>query len=475
MPAAAIPVMGAVKGISARFMPGSAQRQANTLLQDAFEKDEITGDLLESGLDANRAAGGVVADVGVPIPGGGGRTSNMEVQKLARYAAAAGNRDAQRMLEARQAGQGERITDAIDSNISPSTIGQFIRRVTKERKARADEDYGEVYKTEVGITDELKDFFRNTEVQDAYKGAKKIAAAEGRTLLPLTETVGDQIIYNIPTARGLDTIKRSLDDEVRKAHRAGADQYRVALQELRDEFRSHLDEIIPGYKDARGAYAGSSAALEAAESGKNLVTKPSVDITLEDIAEMGAHEREGFLAGVASALRHISDKTADGNDKARKLIGTKYIRDRIRLAFGDDEAGHQAFVAKLNTEAALFKTYGGSMGGSKTAPMQMDKEAIEGGAAVIDLARATAGDPAAAARAASKAFGWFGAPPGRVADQLQPKLFSQDPEVQRMAAALLRRNNQKPRAYSQGAGGGMTRALLTPATTVVPGKQLGFY
>ena len=55
MPAAAIPVMGAVKGISARFMPGSAQRQANTLLQDAFEKDEITGDLLESGLTVQRA------------------------------------------------------------------------------------------------------------------------------------------------------------------------------------------------------------------------------------------------------------------------------------------------------------------------------------------------------------------------------------------------------------------------------------
>ena len=129
-------------------------------------------------------------------------------------------------------------------------------------------------------------------------------------------------------------------------------------------------------------------------------------------------------------------------------------------------------MASIKTEEALFKTYGGAMVGSRTAPMLMDKAAIEGGETFADAARATAGDPTATVRLLGKASNWLRAPPSRVLERLQPMLFSQDPAKQRMAAALLGR---KPRPYSQGAGGGILRALLTPATTVVPGKELGLY
>jgi len=465
-----LPGAGALikKGASAvaRRFPGGSTRQAEGLFRNQAAGSGLNAQSLKQGLD-ELGPQGVVADLG-----------NRNVRDLARFA---GNKDinktAQDMLQKRNVEQGLRIETQIDKQIADKSLGRFLQETSELRRLDANKNYGKLRETPVELSSKLKGFFQNVEIQDAYKGAKKIAGAKGEKLTPLftkDKKTGVKT-YLKPDMKTLDYIKQAMDDKVDAAFRGSnpAPKLGDALKTLRNDFRNHVDELVPEYKQVRSNYAGHSAAMESAEEGTKFINSKTYYIP--NIKEMGAHELDAFKVGVADALRYKVLSPQDGADVTKKIFGSELNRRRLRLAFGSDDKGkadYKEFEKVIKNEIKMAETNAAVSSGSRTAPMLQDESNFGKAAAILsEGVQITGGNPVAlanaGARASSKIADMLQTPPEAVARKLSKLLLSQNPEDKAEAIRILGKGQTKgnklsnfltrPAAISSGYVGGMTQ------------------
>mgnify|MGYP003673339101 FL=1 len=445
-----VAMAGASKVLSpiiGRMLPGGSRRQAEGLFRNTAAEDSLTAGKLSSGLD-DIGPQGVPADVGGP-----------SMKDLARYSGNKfGGKSAQEMLDSRHVDQGVRIAESINKNISDVPLDDYIDGVGKLRRASANKNYGKLYESEMPLTDELKGYFKNKVIQKAYEEAGDIAEAQGDVLTPLFQEVDGATVYLKPNMKTLDYIKQSLDDKVEEAFRSGKNKLGGALKSLRDDFRDDLDKLAPDYKAARSEYAGHSAALESSELGAKFISSPK-SVSVKKITEMGDHEHEAFLVGVADELRYKVLSAPDAADVTKRIFGNHNVRARLKAAFRGDEEAYNAFEKTIKNEAAMAETNASVRFGSRTAPMISDNESFGKAAGFVgDSLGAAAGNPVAGIGMAGRMVDALSAPPEAVAKHLTGLVLSQDPAKQKMAIELLRRG---PTVGNR--AGAITRALATPA------------
>ena len=172
----------------------------------------------------------------------------------------------------------------------------------------------------------------------------------------------------------MDFIKQSLDDRVNKLYDNKLSGAATKLKTLRNNFRDYLDKAVPEYKKARSDYAGASAAMEAANIGRDFIEKPK-KISTRILNNFGNHEKEAFQIGVAEALRYKIMNTDEGLNVAKKLFNKPEIKKRLRLAF-TDEASFKKFEQDMNNEIQMFQTGERGLGGSPTKRIEMDVDAL---------------------------------------------------------------------------------------------------
>lgn len=447
----ALPVAmsGASKVLSpiGRMVPGGAKRQAEGVFRNTAEEDGLTSASLSKGLDD-------IGPQGVPADAGG-----QSMKDLARYSGNKfGGKSAQEMLDTRHVDQGVRIAASINKNISDVPLDDYIEGVGKLRRASANKNYGELYESEIPLTNSLKGYFKNKVVQKAYEEAGDIAEAHGDVLTPLFREVDGATFYLKPNMKTLDYIKQSLDDKVEEAFRAGKNKLGGALKTLRDDFRDDLDKLAPDYKKARSEYAGHSAALESSELGAKFISSPK-SVSVKKIAAMGDHEHEAFLVGVADELRYKVLSAPDAADVTKRIFGNHNVRARLKAAFRGDDEAYNAFEKTIKNEAKMADTNANVRFGSRTAPMMGDDKSFGKAAGFVgDSLGAASGNPVAGIGMAGRMVDALSAPPEAVAKHLTGLVLSQDPVKKKMAIELLKRG---PTAGSR--IGGMTRALATPA------------
>lgn len=464
-----LPGAGALikKGASAvaRRFPGGSTRQAEGLFRNQATGSGLNAQSLKQGLD-ELGPEGVVADLG-----------NRNVRDLARFA---GNKDinktAQDMLQKRNVEQGLRIEAQIDKQITDKSLGRYLKETNELRRLDANKNYGKLRETSVELSPGLKVFFQNVEIQDAYKGAKRIAGAKSEKLTPLFTKDKDGVkTYMKPDMKTLDYIKQAMDDKVEAAFRGSTPAPKLGgvLRDLRNDFRNHVDELVPEYKQVRSNYAGHSAAMESAEEGAKFIN--SKTYYMPDIKDMGAHELEAFKVGVADALRYKVLSPQDGADVTKKIFGSELNRRRLRLAFGSDAKGkadYKEFEKVIKNEIKMGETNAAVSSGSRTAPMLQDESTIGKAAAILsEGVQITGGNPVAlanaGARASSKIADMLQTPPEAVARKLSKLLLSQNPEDKAEAIKILGKGQTKgnklsnfltrPTAISSGYVGGMTQ------------------
>jgi hypothetical protein len=446
------------------MIPGGSRRQAEGLFRNTAAEDAMTSGTLRRGLD-DIGPLSVVADVG-----------EQSTKDLARFTGTKfGGKSTQKMLETRHLDQGPRVAASIDKNVANIPLDDYLVNTTKLRQTSANKNYGELYEAEVPLTDKLKGFFQNDAIKEAYESAKDIAKVNNHILTPLSQKLDEGVAFLKPNMRTLDYIKQSLDDKVSEAFRAGKNKLGAALQAKRDEFRQHIDEISPKneqgislYKNARSEYAGHSAALESAELGAKFISSPK-SVSIRTIKEMGDHEHEAFLVGVAEELRYKVLSAPDAADVTKRIFGNHLIRQRLKAAFRGNEEAYSAFEKTIRNEAAMAETNAAVRFGSRTAPMLSDESTFSKAAgAVGDAVGMAAGSPGSAARLSGKMVDALSTPPEAVAKHLSGMLLSQDPAKKAMAIELLKRG---PTATSR--AGGMTRALITPAAAYLTAPRPG--
>lgn len=364
---AAFPAIGHAiqKGGSAvgRLIPGGVNRQAAGVVQGTIPRREVAGlerkvmgDPLSvvadyAPVDAQRAAGAAVRSIG------GGPQA--------------------KFLGARQASQDLRVLPQIARQVSDEGAASKISSLGKARRDLAQKNYGEVYETEVPLTDELKGFFEGNTAKQAYKLARTIAEREGVKLPKLFTKTEAGKVYAKPNARMLDYMKQGMDAIVETEYKKSGTMG-TSAKGFRDKFRDHLDDIIPGYKNARSTYAGQSAAMEAVENGRKFMASLGDEKSAlagfgkADIAKMGDHELEAFRAGAASVL---VDKIKAKGPMAdiTKLFESRGAKEKMDALLG--KAGAREFRKTIKSEAAKAKTFA-ELTGSQTSQREAARGSV---------------------------------------------------------------------------------------------------
>ena len=362
-------------------VPGPS-RQAIERIRRALERDEMT---VENARDELQRLG-----VNATIADAGGENVRALAQAAQSRVGPARN-VGRRVLDERQAGQGERIAATINDTLGRG--GEF--RLTRDQLIQARRDasrvlYDGAYEIGIPATPALRRLFERPAIRQAYERATTIAANENVRLPNIFDDSGRLLIGEgraVPT-RVIDYIQRGLSDIVEgdRNQITGAIMTEVGrgVNKSRRDLLALTDRENPVFAAARTVYAGDSASIAALNQGRRLglsLNRRSEEFDpeaiYESLAEMNEAERAFFRQGLARGLMDVVQMTSDTADAVKRLVGNEARRGRLRAAFPDNET-FSRFMFDLNRELRFFDTRSAVLSGSPTQPRLAAQEALEG-------------------------------------------------------------------------------------------------
>lgn len=390
---------GAYRNVASRFNKGSAQdyamgRVANAFLRDsrpgANTLDEARARLRELGPEARLA----------DVSGGEGQNARGLLDTITTLPGATKN-ETEAAIRARQVSRPARLDEA--ANAATGANGRrlygTVEDLIGQRRTDSDPLYAQVRGMTVQADPTITDLVSSAKTLGLAREASRTAVREGR---PFT-LQADATQYSMGD---LDLIKRAVDDQIGAAMRAGKNDTVRSLQVYKERLVNHLDGATGGtYAQARAAYAGPSAMIDAAERGRTFLNNNVVPDQLRaDLNKLGASERDAFMVGVNEALRLKAGAQA-GQTELMGLWKNRNLQERLRAVFPDQQA-YEAFSKRMSGEERMNRLTGVGRG-SQTASRQaaLDEE----GAAVIsaagDVAGALSGNAASKLSLLSRVYG----------------------------------------------------------------------
>lgn len=290
-------------------------------------------------------------------------------------------REARQALEERQLGQIPRLVREIEdaSGIAADDYLDSMRALAQKRAQSAGPLYDSAFAT-AEPSAEMVALAERPSLKSALARASRLAADEGDATANLS-------------FKHFHYAKMALDDRIGAAKRAGKAVEARSLVKLKNELLQEMDDVSPDYKAGRDLYAGDSALLQAAESGRNFY-QLSMDEFSDAVAGMSQSEREMFKRG---AVKAIVDKLGDSNltyDNAKKLISTPALQNKLGLLFKSRDAAAR-FIEQAGAEREFTRTRNVVTGGSATSQNLAAQEGLED--SVSGAAAVLRGDTAGAA------------------------------------------------------------------------------
>lgn len=266
-------------------------------------------------------------------------------------------------LQARQAGQGRRIQNALSEGFgAPQTAQQTEAATRALRTADARTNYGAA-RTGAGSVDPTRaiaaaDEFLGTAgslprtniADDSVEGAVRRA----RSFL----TDGDNVVSDFDTAF---RAKVELDNMIDNAR--GTVQAR--LIPIRDALDQSLENSSSAYRNARDTYRQQSQSLEAVQTGRDAAARGRVEDTIPAFRGMTPEQQQGFRAGYGdSYIADVQKAAGPMTNKARPLISDATAAEFP--AFAAPGQGGQ-LMNRIAREQRMFETTNQALGGSRTA------------------------------------------------------------------------------------------------------------
>lgn len=270
----------------------------------------------------------------------------------------------------RQAGSGGRIAGALDD-----ALGQTVDTVAvaddiiAKRSAAAKPLYDAAYSKPVNFTTDLEDLLKRPSVGKALSKAKGLAADEGIASKQWFATVADDgsvTIVNTPDMRQLDLTKRALDDMISAAQRGGSNNEARILTQTKNKLVEMMDAAAPEYKQARAAFSGPAAVLDAMEEGRGAFKNNMTPNQLRtQMMKMGEAEKEAYTQGARAAVADIMGTARNDALAARTAFMKGYNKEKLELIVGKDQAAKM--LQSLDAESAFTRTRDVVTGNSETA------------------------------------------------------------------------------------------------------------
>lgn len=162
----------------------------------------------------------------------------------------------------------------------------------------------------------------------------------------------------------LDGAKKSLDDIIGKAKRAGENQKAASYLKLKGQLLEELDTASPTYGKARKVFSDFSSLQDAQEVGLAF-TKQTPEQLKRYLSTLDNSQKEAFKIGVRENLQRVVNKTADQADPAKRVFGNTFKREQLKAIFGEGKQ-FDSFAKRMNEEIRGAKTKFDVLGGSRT-------------------------------------------------------------------------------------------------------------
>ena len=276
--------------------------------------------------------------------------------------------------QARSVNRPERLDPVVDlMSGGAGRAATVASDLVATQKAVAGPLYEKVHAMDVPVTPELNAILARLQKSGAYSKAEGIADAEG---VPFE--LNDPSLPASFTMRQLDLVKQGADDLVSGAREKDPTLAR-ALGNLNTEYKAALDTATGGaYADARAAFAGPAASLDALELGRKSGNVNAAQ-RAEDMAGMGPAELQHYRIGAAEQLREQIGNRPGQN----KLMDptNRNVREQLQQIFGDD-ATYQQALKLIENEKKLKELESVGQGSPTAGRLAMEDDvaanAVEG-------------------------------------------------------------------------------------------------
>ena len=287
------------------------------------------------------------------------------------------------VLEERMATRPERLAQRLYTGRQSEDVTRTIDELIEGRREIADE----LYEAALGAKDasglrqsqpisdkKIESYLRRPIFRKAVQLAKEdIRNAGGRIQYV---DLGNGKRRAARTPEFLDNVKKALDDVIYRGRQPGEGGFGpgqlARAKQVRQEFVRQLDDAIPGYAEARAAWAGPTALKGALEDGLDAASsRVEANALRKQVSELPSSELEFFQRGYIDRLRQRID---DGQLKPAEIRSSGFEK-RIRSVFGDDA---NRIIADLREETNLTETASRVLRGSPTAERLQDVAEVEG-------------------------------------------------------------------------------------------------
>jgi len=366
VPVAAAGVGSAVSGVRgaiANRAPANvaAQRITSAAERDAIPVDQVGQQVGQMGRDAT------LADLGPNL-----------TQQAARIAAepGPGQQVVRRAFEERGKEAGERVTRDLDAVLGVrKNVSELADDIVARRSRDATPLYEAARAKPLQVTPEIQSVLDTPAGKFAVARASRLSQNEG--------------IQFAPDVRGLDLVKRTLDDAIEVGKRQGKNNETRVLAQLRDKLVSAVDQQVPEYATARQVFSSASQVKDALETGQSIFkSATSPDDLARAIDGMSAAEHEALITGARSALAQVMGTARNDAAKARSLFQQGWNAEKLEVILGPDAA--QQLLKRVGIEETFARTSQRVSGNSETAARvaARDEAAGTGGMGVTDAFKA---------------------------------------------------------------------------------------
>ena len=273
-------------------------------------------------------------------------------------------KDFNEKMAARANSLNDNVASYIEDKVMGTTLDAPARQAKVEQANQREVD--RVYKIARSSPDAQTVFspvLRDLTQIDAFK--KAMSEADSIATDPASGIFkGD---YRAPNLSYWDQVKRSLDDDIGVAMRAGRKDESRRLVGLKNRLVNELDSIVPEYGEARAKAAEAFGSSNAVEAGYNSIKNMNA-FKASDYLNLrkGLNpEQQGLMAeGAASAIKEFIEN--QGVDKFVKTMDSKpAISNRVKMVLGEDKfntilgkARMDNMLAKVGEVAAKEPTTG---------------------------------------------------------------------------------------------------------------------
>jgi hypothetical protein len=450
--------------VTSRLNPTpAANRALGTAMQRAgLTADDVADSMQSANNDGQQgyAAADAIGNAGQRMLSTVARTPNDARQEVVNQ------------LLTRQAGQGERLSNAIAEGFgAPDTAAQRAASLTGARDAEANQLYGAARRDAgaVNVSPVL-----DTIDQTLSPGVNQIVSPRDNigndTIEGALARVRSMLSDGRSQVTDFNTLfraKMDVDDMIQRATNQGANWRANALGQVQRQINNALADASPSYRQAAANYAERSGVIDAVDAGTAAASgRTRAADNIAGFNGMTPDQQQAFRAGYADPLitRVEAAASSPTTNKARMLMTPKYSSEFQEFAAPGmaDQLGDR--VAR---EQRMFETMNQAIGGSRTADNLADMSDVANFDPAV-LSNLFSGNlKTAAVQAAVRVLNEGKGMPPRVIERIGRGLMETDPQAARNLLSVA-----GSKVTSDTAKRGMATAILNNLTSTVPGRAV---